>query len=73
MPQKFNVEALDPAFRFHPFPWPGDPIPDWIIRFLDRAVIVQLAQVQMQLTQEMLSAQLKAVKATQEILAKVRK
>lgn len=72
MPPKKEI-ALDPAFRFRPFPWPGDPIVDWFLPYLnDRPVAINLAKVQLQLMQDSLNAQLKAAKAAQEILGQVK-
>lgn len=72
MPPKAET-ALDPTFRFRPFPWPGDPIVDWLLPYLnERPVAINLAKVQLQLMQDSLNAQLKAVKAAQEVLGQVK-
>jgi hypothetical protein len=72
MPPKPET-ALNPAFRFRPIPWNSDPIVEWLLPYLDeRPVAINLARVQLQLMQDSLNAQLKAVKATQEVLAQVK-
>jgi hypothetical protein len=65
--------AVDPLFRFRPWPWPGDPIVEWVLPYLnDPPVAVDLAKVQLQLMHDSLNAQMKAVKAAQEILGRVK-
>jgi hypothetical protein len=72
MPPKAET-VLDPSFRFRPVPWNSDPIVEWLLPYLeDRPVAINLARVQLQLMQDSLNAQLKAVKATQEVLAQVK-
>jgi hypothetical protein len=72
MPTKPET-VLDSTFRFRPFPWPGDPIVEWFLPYLnDRPAAINMARVQLQLMQDSLNAQLKAVKAAQEVLGQVK-
>jgi hypothetical protein len=80
-----NPKELVPAFRW-PIPWPGpfpgpDPGPDWgsIISHLDKAAFVRVVGVQLDLAksaleiqQNLLTAQIKAVNAMQDIVKGIR-
>jgi hypothetical protein len=80
MPEKIDVKAIDPLFRWpRPWPWPepGDPGPPWelIISHLDRAAINRLVGVQLELAKStleahkgVLDAHLKALGQMQEIV-----
>lgn len=75
-----NIEEIHPVLR-SPWGWnwpkPGDPGPDWnlIISRLDKAAIIKLTEVQLNLAtseigaaKTVLDAQLKALGAMQEII-----
>ncbi len=76
-----NPRELIPAFRW-PIHWPGplpgpDPGPDWgsIISHLDKAAFARVISVQLDLAktalemqQNLVAAQIKAVNAVQEIV-----
>jgi hypothetical protein len=78
MPDKFDMEAINPLFRWHwPWPEPGDPGPPWesILTELDRSALIRLAAVQLGVTKTkleaqraVLDAQVKAVGQMQEII-----
>ncbi len=78
MPEKTDVQAISPLFRWRwPWPEPGDPGPPWelIISHLDRTALGRLAGVQLELAKNtleaqkaVLDAQLRAVGQMQEIV-----
>ena len=78
MPEKLDMQAINPQFRWHwPWPEPGDPGPPWelIIAQLDRSAVIRLAGVELELTKTrleaqraVLDAQVKAVGQMQEII-----
>ena len=52
--------------------WWWDPVPDWLVRHLDVAVIREVAITQIQVQRTVLEAQLKATDQVLDILAKRR-
>jgi hypothetical protein len=78
MPDKIDPQLLSPLFRWHrPWPEPGDPGPPWelIISRLDKAALVSVVGVQLNLAQSaleaqktMLDAQMKAVNEMRGII-----
>lgn len=66
MPQQI-AESLIDLFRFRP--WPnGDPVAPWVVNQLDKNQLVSLARVGLELTRNVLEAQLKANAQAAEIL-----
>ncbi len=76
MPEKPDIQALSPVFRWWRWPWPepGDPGPPWetIISHLDKGAVVRLAGVQLDLAKNVLQAQIHAITAAQEIIKGVK-
>jgi hypothetical protein len=80
MPDKIDPQQLSPLFRWQrPWPWPepGDPGPPWelIISRLDKAALVNVVGLQLNLAQSaleaqktMLDAQMKAVNEMRGII-----
>jgi hypothetical protein len=64
--------VLDPSFRFSTHPWWDPAVGGFLPHLNDPKVAINLARVQLQLAQEVLNAQMKAVKAAQEVLAQVK-
>jgi hypothetical protein len=58
MPKEIK-EEISALFRFRPWP-PGDPIAPWVLSELDKAQLIQLAQVGLELNQAILKAQMEA-------------
>jgi|WetSurMetagenome_2_1015567.scaffolds.fasta_scaffold836942_2 hypothetical protein len=59
MPDKEAPVAISEALQFDPRWW-WDPVPPWILRALDRAVLVELAITQIELQKTIHEAQIKA-------------
>ncbi|MGA8573359.1 MAG: hypothetical protein ACLP7A_11065 [Desulfobaccales bacterium] len=54
-----ETKELSPLFMFRPWP-PGDPISPWLAGTLDKAQLIELAQVGLELNQAILKAHLEA-------------
>jgi len=73
MADKFpEAEELNRMLRFHPFPIP-DPVPFWIVPYLDRVQIGRLALIETEMRNEVLEAALKANAQASEILKGITK
>ncbi len=62
-----NPEILPQWLRFRPWPQ-GDPVAPWLIDRLDKAQLVRLAAVGLELNKSILEAQLKANTQAMEII-----
>jgi hypothetical protein len=63
--------ALHPSLDFH-HRWIYDPIPDWILGIADRAVLKEIAAIQLDLQRSVLEAQIKSIDAVKAAVAKVK-
>ena len=62
-----NRDLLSQVFRFKPWPQ-GDPVAPWLVDLLDKAQLVRLAAVGLELNKSVLEAQLKANVQALEII-----
>lgn len=58
---------LAETLQFRPRWW-WDPIPPWVFQDLDRRIVVDLVQVQLDFQESLLKAQVKAIGRAREIL-----
>lgn len=64
-----NVGPLQEVFRFRPFPhW--DPVPDWVLTHLDRAVLTKIAAVQIRFERSVLEQQAKALAEIEKLVGR---
>jgi len=63
--------ALNPMLDFH-HRWIYDPIPDWILGIADKAVLKEIAAIQLDLQRVVLEAQIKSIDATKAAIAKMK-
>ena len=63
--------ALNRSLDFH-HRWIYDPIPDWILGIADRAVLKEIAAVQLDLQRTVLEAQIRSIEAVKAAIAKVK-
>jgi hypothetical protein len=66
-PPQLPDAALPEALQFRPWP-PWDPVPWWILRFLDERVVRELAVVQLEAHRAVLDAQAKSIEKTIGVL-----
>lgn len=52
--------------------WWWDPIPPWLFKDLDPRVVVELVQVQLDVQEAVLKAQIEAIGRTREVLQQVK-
>lgn len=64
-------ERPEELLRFNPRWW-WDPVPDWIIRHLDREILVDLAAIHLEAHINVLETQVKAAQRTLEVIQKGR-
>ena len=65
------MEQLPDLLRFHP-KWWFDPVPWWFASHLDKAVLGQLAVVQLELQKQILGLQSKAIEQSIAIVRGVK-
>ena len=53
--------------RFRP-KWWWDPVPDWVVQHIDRAVLFEITVIQMEVQKTILQAQLDATGRIQELM-----
>jgi hypothetical protein len=69
MPESIDTQGLARAFQWRPGPiW--DPVPDWIITYLDKSAVIKLAQIQLELGMNVLKAQVEATQKVQEVIGR---
>jgi hypothetical protein len=64
---EINRELLPQLLKFRPWPQ-GDPVAPWLVDLLDKAQLVRLAAVGLELNKSVLEAQLKANVQASEII-----
>lgn len=62
---------LQETFHFRPRWW-WDPVPPWVFKDLDPRIVIDLAQVQLDVQEAVLKAQLDAIGRTREVLQQVK-
>ncbi len=64
-------EREEEVLAFRPRWW-WDPVPDWVIRYLDREILVELGAIHAELQVNVLQQQLAAAQKTLDIMQKGR-
>jgi hypothetical protein len=69
--QKVQPETLHPMLRF---PWwrHGDPVPDFIFQYLDKAILMDLAVAQLEAQREILQSEGKLAERSIAILKQMK-
>jgi hypothetical protein len=67
MPPQQPDSPLPDLLQFRPWP-PWDPVPWWILRYLDERVVRDLAVVQLEAHRAVLEVQMKSIERTLGVL-----
>ena len=59
----------DLIFKFH---WWWDPAPPWVVRFLEKEVIIELAKIQLEFQHAVLTRQAEAIQQVTEVIGRSR-
>ena len=70
MPQPPRPEVAE-MFRFDP-DWVTDPVPPWLLQYLNRAQLVEIAKIAQQTQINVLEQQLEAAKRGFEVIGKLK-
>jgi hypothetical protein len=69
MPQPPRPEVAE-LLRFDP-DWVTDPVPPWLLQYLNRSQLVQVAKIRQQLHINVLEHQLEAAQKSLEVIGKI--